>query len=688
MSFFNELKRRNVIRVAIAYLVVGWLTMQFADVVLDNIDAPSWVFQVIMLVLAIGLPLVLVFAWAFEMTPEGIKKEKDVDRSQSITSHTGSKLDRTIIAVLLIALAWFTWDRYRLGQAVQPEPAVKATEQPQASPPATEPVDDTPVIAVLPFKATGSDDGGFLASGLHDDLLTRMAKLGAFRVISRTSMMEYADSTKNMRRIGEELGAGYILEGGVQAMGERVRINAQLIDALADEHIWAEIYNRELTANNLFDVQAELAVAIAQALQTELSPSDLALVNEVPTENMEAYNAYLIGIQKSEMKLSVGVQKDREAVEAFGEAVRLDPGFALAWAKLSTARIRADCCNYTPEQSKASLEALDRARTLQPGMLESELAWAEYLYRVMKEYGQALETLEVLGERLAGNLDALKLKAYLNRRLGRYDVGYETLQAAWRLEPRSPSIHLYLINYAWLVDDCDAAGRHVEQLLSLAPEAPASRVQMARYELECTGNAERAADLVRDLDFSGIGGWRSAFNAACQAGDAQLALSLNETEFANPGPAWPIWQQLVFAVVYRHLEPNEELAGRALGRAAELLESYKNDAALAQGEGFAALNSAYHSMKGDAAETRSWIEEHKRQYRSEYKGDLAEEAHNHIFYARSFAEAGLHDEAVEELRIMLEEPGGHRFPYVDGDPGFDVLRDHPGYVALRERFGD
>ena len=143
-----------------------------------------------------------------------------------------------------------------------------------------------------------------------------------------------------------------------------------------------------------------------------------------------------------------------------------------------------------------------------------------------------------------------------------------------------------------------------------------------------------------------------------------------------------------FAAVYRHLEPNEELAGRALGRAAELLESYKKDAALAQGETFAALNFYYHSMKGDAAETRGWIEEHKLRYRSEYKGDIAAEANNHIYYAGSFARVGLRDEAVEELRIMLEEPGGHRFPYVDGDPGFDVLRDHPGYVALRERFGD
>ncbi len=320
--------------------------------------------------------------------------------------------------------------------------------------------------------------------------------------------------------------------------------------------------------------------------------------------------------------------------------------------------------------------------------MNAELAWAEYLYRVMKEYGQALETLEVLGERLAGNFHALQLKAWLNRRLGRYDVGYETLQAARRLEPRNPSIYRNLINYAWLVDDCDAAGRHVENLLSLAPEAPASKVRVAVYELECTGNAERAADLVRDVDFSGTGGGEYALWVAWQARDAQLALSLNETGPTNPGPDWPIWQQLNLAFVYRHLESNEALAGRALGRAAELLELYENDADLAQGEIDAHLNYIFHAMKGDAAETRGWIEEHKRRYRREYKGDIAEESNMHIYYAWSFADAGLHDEAVKELRIMLEKPGGHRFPYVDGDPGFDVLRDHPGYVALRERFGD
>ena len=143
------------------------------------------------------------------------------------------------------------------------------------------------VVAVLPFKASGSDDGGFLAAGLHDDLLTLLAKLGAYQVISRTSMMDYAGTTKNMRQIGEELRAGYILEGGVQARGGRVRINAQLIDAARDEHLWAETYDRELTAVDLFDIQAELARSIAEALHTTLSPEDEAVVYEVPTENLE-----------------------------------------------------------------------------------------------------------------------------------------------------------------------------------------------------------------------------------------------------------------------------------------------------------------------------------------------------------------------------------------------------------------
>jgi len=692
LSFVSELKRRNVFRVGIAYAVISWLLLQVTDVVVPILELPEWVAKLVLLLLLLGLPLVLFFAWAYELTPEGLKRDNEVDPSRSITRQTGRKLDRTIIVVLVVALAWFAWDRYRPGPTVQTQPLPTSAEEAehasqQKHTPGRAAIDAKPVIAVLPFKATGSEDGGFLASGLHDDLLTRLAKLGAFRVISRTSMMEYAETTKNMRQIGEELGAGYVLEGGVQAMGERVRINAQLIDAPSDEHIWAEVYNRELTANNLFDLQAEIAVAIAGAMQTELSPSDLALVNEVPTRNMEAYSAYLRGLATYATKGYVGTQLDREAAEAMEEAVRLDPNFALAWAGLATAPIRADCCTYPPEKLDAILTAVDRARELNPGMLETEIAWAEYLYRVKNEYQEALETLEALGARASGNSHALRLQAWLLRRLGQYEPAYKTLLEVWQLEPRSASTYIDLVMHAWLLGDCDAAGRHAQVLSVLSPNEPGPRVSISSYELECNGNAARALDLLRGVDFTEFGGWEVAAWAAIRARDARFFLSLTSERPAGAGWAWPIWQQLNLAFAYRYLQPDETLARGALDRAAEMLADYENNAVIAEDEEFAAIKSKYYGLIEDSVQTRYWIDERKKRFHYQLKGDLWEEANNHIYYAWDFACAGLLDEAVEELRVMLEEPGGHRFPLVDGAPQFDVLVNHPEYKALRERFG-
>jgi TolB-like protein len=289
-SKFKELNRRNVFRVAFAYVVLAWLMAQVAELLLDAFGAPAWVLKTLLALLLVGFPIAVFFAWAFELTPEGVKRESEVDRERSITKQTGRNIDRAIIILLLLALAWFAWDRYQASD-VNRRAAASAEEDMTNGASRVNSDDAVPVVAVLPFKASGSDDGGFLAAGLHDDLLTRLAKLDAYRVISRTSMMEYADTTKNMRQIGQELGAGYILEGGVQALSGRVRINAQLISAVADEHLWAEIYDRELTPENLFDVQAELALAIASELHTELSPSDQALVKQIPTRNMAAYNS-------------------------------------------------------------------------------------------------------------------------------------------------------------------------------------------------------------------------------------------------------------------------------------------------------------------------------------------------------------------------------------------------------------
>ena len=683
LSLVSELNRRNVFRVGIAYAVIGWLLLQITDVVVPILELPEWVARLVLFLLVLGLLPALVFAWAYELTPEGIKREREVDRNRSITRQTGRKLDKAIIAllVLVLVLAWSAWDRWTVPRtSVEKAPVAETQDKP--------PVEAELVVAVLPFKASGSDDGGFLAAGLHDDLLTLLAKLGAYQVISRTSMMDYAGTTKNMRQIGEELRAGYILEGGVQARGGRVRINAQLIDAARDEHLWAETYDRELTAVDLFDIQAELARSIAEALHTTLSPEDEAVVYEVPTENLEAYSAYLRGLAAWELAAGIGGPPDRDAVAAFEEAVRLDPEFAQAWAWLSAAHTRVSRNLFQKEASDAALAALSRARELQPGLLEAEIAWAEYQYRQMQEYAQALETLDGLGERIAGHVYALSLKAYLHRRLGQYEEGYRTLQSVWRLEPRSPGTYFDLIAFALNIDDCEAARRHAETLLSLAGELPVARGYVAMYEVECNGDAGRAADLLRGEGWVDLGGLPIAFLAAFVTRDEDMVLDVLADWPSDPDPAFSIWEQLNYHIAYTYVVPDAALAERALDRAGELLETYGADPDQAASIDFSTLKRVYHSARGDAEETRRWIEEHRRRYFSQTKGDRLQVAQEHLWYAFELSQVGLYDEAVAELRVMLEEPGGYRFPFADVILIFDGLRSHPGYVALQEQYGD
>ncbi len=673
MPIFRELKRRNVFRVGIAYVVTSWLLLQFADIVLENIAAPNWVMQVFMLALGLGFPLALFFAWAFELTPEGLKREHEVDRSESITHVTGRKLDFTIIGVMAFAIAYFLADKF-VWVGEEPATTVAVSEE-------------RPIVAVLPFKATGSDDGGFLAGGLHDDLLTRLAKLDAFKVISRTSMMEYAGTTKNMREIGEELGAGYILEGGVQAMGNRVRINAQLIDAPADDHIWAEIYDRELTAANLFDIQAELALAIAGELQTALSDSDRILMDAVPTRSIEAYNAYLRGLDLRNTG-TFSISNLGAVVTAFEESVSLDPEFALGWARLSQARSGLAQLNEDVKDREAALFALAKARALQPDLQETELAWVVYLYRGLSEYQQALDALEALGKRAALDADSLTLKAWLLRRVGRFEDAYRTMLEAQQLEPRSSRITQSLINLAYQSNDCESAGRHARAALSLAPDSDDDvRTSVANYELECTGNAHRASELLQDSEFVGAEHLWAARNAAMSGRDYERALELSMIREPGPGPVNPIRDQLYESVALRHLGRDEDAAA-ILDAVADALAALEREGVHDRGAAYAGAMSWYHSMRGDGEATRRWVEEHRQRFRKENKGDRAAEADTHLIYAFNLAGAGLHDEAIAELRVNFEEPGGFGYRYVDANPTFDALRDHPGYIELRERFGD
>jgi len=311
LSLFNELKRRNVLRIAAAYVVVAWLLIQVTETIFPLFGFGDTPARLVVIVLAIGFIPSLILSWVFEITPEGLKKDVDVDSEKSITQTTGRKLDRTIIVALALALGYFAIDKF----VFDPEMLIES--------------DGDQSIAVLPFKnrSNREEDQGF-TDGIHDDLLTTIAKIGSIKVISRASVMEYRDTIKKLPQIAKELGVTNILEGGIQRSGNQVRINVQLIDAATDKLLWAEIYDRELTAENLFAVQSEITKKIAEALQAELSTDEQRRIDARPTDNLQAYEAYMRGRQ---LMATRNAAKLILATEEFIKATEIDPSFALAW---------------------------------------------------------------------------------------------------------------------------------------------------------------------------------------------------------------------------------------------------------------------------------------------------------------------------------------------------------------------
>jgi len=304
MNLFDELKRRNVFRVGIAYAVVAWLVMQFADVVLNNITAPEWVFKAIMLLLAIGFPIVLVFAWAFEMTPEGIKREKDVDRTQSITPNTGKKLDRIIIAGLVLVIIgmgverfWFAGHEAPQVTQTQPVTATPTTQQDNPPPAASVAAEVTgQSVAVLPFVAMSKgDDDSYFADGLTEEILNSLARLPELLVTARTSSFHFKDQNLPIPEVAAALGVKNVVEGSVRRSGERVRITAQLIRAEDGFHLWSETYDR--TLEDVFAVQEDIAESIAETLNVVLNEDKRQKMRDARIENVEAFIAYQKGLE-------------------------------------------------------------------------------------------------------------------------------------------------------------------------------------------------------------------------------------------------------------------------------------------------------------------------------------------------------------------------------------------------------
>ena len=413
-SFFEELKRRNVVRVGVVYLITAWLLAQVADLMLENFNAPDWVIQAILVVLIIGFPLALVFAWAYELTPEGLKKEKDVDRTQSITPQTGRKLDFIIIGVLAIALGYFIWEsRFAADHS---ESESNLPESAQESPAAdSENLTLTPSqksIAVLPFVNMSSDpEQEYFSDGISEEILNSLAKVQDLKVAGRTSSFAFKGQNQDLRQVGQALGVEHILEGSVRKSGTKVRITAQLIQVEDGFHLWSDSYDRELT--DVFAIQDEIATAILEQLKAHLLEENETTV-AATRANAQAYDLYLLAKQRMYERTGPTIES---AVELLDRAIALDPGYAPAHAQraIATLLLSEGAGSYgnipLNEALVESKRDLDRALELDPELAE---AWAGLgLYHNNRPLG--LEAaIEPLRKALALNPSLIDARNWLN----------------------------------------------------------------------------------------------------------------------------------------------------------------------------------------------------------------------------------------------------------------------------------
>lgn len=401
MSFFAELKRRNVFRVGVAYLIGSWLLAQIAELLLDTFKAPDWTMQFIVVVLMIGFPIAIFFAWAFELTPDGVKRESEVDRSQSIREETGQKLNRGIILILVVALSYFIWEsRFHNDTDVvagsESETPVKIESQVVVD----QAIEKS--VAVLPFINMSSDpEQEYFSDGITEEIINALVKIPGLSVPARTSVFGFKGQQGDVRNIGQQLGVAHVLEGSIRSQGKQVRITAQLIKVDDGFHLWSETFDRQL--DNIFVVQEEIAAAIALVLTGELGLEVITVPNQ--TNNMEAYDSYLQGRALLHKR---GEENLDQAIELFMHTVTLDPEFAPGWAAMA---LTYSVMNKTNAVLEKAISTANHALLLDPdnvdaldalaSALRSSWQWADaevYFDRAMAIDPQSSELLEDYAE--------------------------------------------------------------------------------------------------------------------------------------------------------------------------------------------------------------------------------------------------------------------------------------------------
>jgi TolB-like protein/Flp pilus assembly protein TadD len=415
-EFFAELKRRNVYKVAVAYAVVAWLLIQAASILFPTFEAPGWVMKVFVTIIAAGFPIALILAWAFELTPEGLKRTEFADElpKKSARSHVWIYV---VVITGAISVSLFFLGRYAASIGA----GSRGTESFDKS------------IAVLPFENLSDDNANaYFATGIQDEIMTRLAKIADLKVISRTSTQQYQSKPGSLSQIAKQLGVAHVLEGSVQKVGEQVRVNVQLIRADHDSHVWAETYDRKLT--DIFGVESDVAKSIAQALQAKLSGHEEQAFGAKPTSNPEAYDAYLRGLA-AEGESIRSVYPIQKAISFYKRAVHLDPNFALAWSRLS--RAHSSLYPSFGDSTEAAKRALETAQKLQPDSPETLLALAQYQYSELHDYEAARKNFLRVTKLLPGSSEIPAALAQIARHQGNWEEAVAYYDQALVLDPRN-----------------------------------------------------------------------------------------------------------------------------------------------------------------------------------------------------------------------------------------------------------
>jgi TolB-like protein/Tfp pilus assembly protein PilF len=513
-GFFSELKRRNVIRATILYLGGVWALAQGISQLGPSVGAPEWATRWFLVAAGIGFPFWIAFVWFYEFTPEGLKRESEIDRAESITHRTGRKLDFAIIGVLALAVVLLLTDRFVLRHGVN---ETTATSIPEKS------------IAVLPFQNLSEEkQNEYFTDGVQDQILTDLSQIADLKVISRTSVMQYkSEVARNLREIGQQLGVAHVLEGSVQRSVNKIRVSAQLIDARTDAHLWAQTYDRDLA--DVFAIQSEIAKAIADQLQAKLSPNEKKAIEQPPTTDLAAFDLY----SRAKSLLLTGSfsamneQNVRKAIELLDEAVKRDPSFFDAYCQLAYAHEQLYAVpgtDHTAARLALAEAALQAATRLRPDAAETHLARANYLYFGPRDYAGALAELEIARRALPNDPRLFELTGYILRRRGQQEEGLRNLQRAVELDPRNFfTLQQIALSYEYLGRYAEAIAA-LDRALTIVPDNVETRASRAEFELLWKGDTRPLHQTIDAILARGPG--------AISAADIWFACALAERDAA------------------------------------------------------------------------------------------------------------------------------------------------------------